>query len=362
MTERSYPPLRPQPGVRRRNRATPWALVIGIVLLAVLATVLAVVLLTRDGDGGAGIGSPSATPSSTASGPGTPVASASDGSPGAGASASAPAASAGPTPVVAAPEGILPPGSVVEVIADGLRIREEPSTSSAVLGSVAAGEVLYLVSNPNVLGPKEAEGFDWYVVMHAPGWDGWPENPPGFGDGPSGDPRVSGWVAAGSASEAFLALAPVECPEGTVDIHTLYAMTPWARLACFGARQLTFEGTYGCGGCGGMAPGTFAPEWLAHPLDAKLIQPPYAEPHSVSELLVLRDPPEDPTLGEVEAGSVLRVTGHFNDPRAADCAIAPGEPDTEEPADDLAAEWFCREQFVVESWEVLGTDPDFTSS
>jgi hypothetical protein len=342
-----------------RRRPTPWALVIGVVVLAVLATVLAVVLLTRDGDVGTGIGSPSATPSANAPSSGTPVASPAAGSPTASASAGA---SAGPTPVVAAPDGILPVGSVVEVTVDGLRIREEPSTSSPVLETVASGEVLYLASNPNILGPIEAEGFDWYVVMHAPGWHGWPENPPGYGDGPSADPRISGWVASGSASEVFVSLAPVGCPQGTVDIHTIYAMTPWARLSCFGDRQLTFEGTYGCGGCGGISPGTFTPEWLAHPINFALLQPPYAEGHTTVETLVLHEPPDGAELDGVEAGSVVRVTGHFNDARATECVIAPGEPGSEEPADETAAEWYCRERFVLESLEVLGTDPDFRSS
>ena len=361
MTDQPYPPSRPQPGVRRRQRATPWALVIGIVVLAVLATVLAVVLLTRGDDG---TGTPVATPTATAGGSGTPVASATDGSPapGASTSASTPAASAGPTPVVAAPDGILPAGSVVEVTADGLRVREEPSTSSPVLATLPAGEALYILATPNLLGPIEAEGYDWYLVMHAQDWHGWPEHPPGSGDGPSADPRTSGFVAARSGSESFVALEPVTCPAGTVDIHTIYAMIPWARLACFGDRQLTFEGTYGCGGCGGLAPGTFAPAWLIHPINFNLLQPPYAEGHRAVEILVLRDPPEGPALEDVEPGSVLLVTGHFDDPLAVDCVIAPGGPGEEQPAHEGAAELLCREQFVVESWEVLGTDPDFTSS
>ena len=70
-------------------------------------------------------------------------------------------------------------------------------------------------------------------------------------------------------------------------------------------------------------------------------------------------PPDIPELGAEQAGSVLRVTGHFNDARSTECVIASGEPGEEVPADDLAAEWYCRLGFVVESWEVVGTDPDW---
>jgi hypothetical protein len=74
---------------------------------------------------------------------------------------------------------------------------------------------------------------------------------------------------------------------------------------------------------------------------------------------VLRIAPELPQVAPEQAGSILRVTGHFNDARSVDCVVAPGEPGQERVANDLAAEWYCREQFVVDAWEVIGTDPDF---
>jgi hypothetical protein len=166
-------------------------------------------------------------------------------------------------------------------------------------------------------------------------------------------------VAAGTAGESYLALAPAVCPIGEADITTLYALTPWERLACLGDRQITVEGTYGCGECGGEALGTFTPEWLAHPIDVDVLRPPLAQPVSVVENLVLRTPPELPQVLPEGAGSILRVTGHFNDARSVDCVVAPGEPGQERVANDLAAEWYCREQFVVDAWEVIGTDPAY---
>lgn len=334
------------------------ALVIGIVVLVVLALILAILLLTRDGGGTAGespgLTSPTASASATISA--SPSA---ETSPSATAGASGtPSATAGPTPVVAAPDGFLPVGSIVEVTADGLRLRESPTTGATVVATVAAGEVLYLVTNPNSLGPVSGDGFQWYVGMHAPGYRGWPNNPPGFDD-PSGDPRVFGWFAAGNDAEAFVSLVPARCTDAEVIIQTLYGLAAWERLACLGDRQLTIEGTFGCGGCGGLAPGTFDPEWLAHPINFNILGPPWAEGHDASESLVLRVPPDVAQLDTVDAGSVLRVVGHFNDPISAECVIAPGEPGSEVPADERAAEWFCREQFIVESWENIGTDPDY---
>jgi hypothetical protein len=65
--------------------------------------------------------------------------------------------------------------------------------------------------------------------------------------------------------------------------------------------------------------------------------------------------PPDVEVGE--AASIRRVTGHFDDPRAAECVIAPGEPPGE--LDATTTLYDCRARFVIESYEVLGTDEDF---
>jgi hypothetical protein len=349
MSNQPYPPLRPQPPLRPRRRGpNPLPLLIGAILLAILVVILLIVLLSGGGDD-----SPELSPG--ASGSAIAATSGPDGSEPATTTASAPSATPAPTPpppVVAAPEGILPVGSVVQVTADQLRVRQAPATSAPIVTSANAGEEMFLATNPSALGPVQTGGFVWYLVLYQPGYHDWPIRPPG-------DPPLSGWVAAGSASEAFLALAPTACPMGEVDIATLHALTPWERLACIGDRQITVEGTYGCSGCGGEALGTFTPEWLAHPSDFDVLSPAFAQPASVVENLVLRIAPELPQVAPEQAGSILRVTGHFNDARSVDCVVAPGEPGQERVANDLAAEWYCREQFVVDAWEVIGTDPDF---
>ncbi|HJP71753.1 MAG TPA: SH3 domain-containing protein [Candidatus Limnocylindria bacterium] len=351
MSNQPYPPLRPQPPVRPRRRGPdPLPLVIGAILLAILVVLLLIVLLTGGDEDGGAASSPGASGSAAAASvdPGTSAPPAT--------SSAAPTATPAPTsppPVIAPPAGILPVGSAVVVTADQLRLRQAPATSAPVVTTANAGEEMFLVTNATALGPVQTGGFVWYLVLYQPGYQDWPMSP-------AGDPPLSGWVAAGTESESYLALAPTACPIGEVDISTLYALTPWARLACIGDRQITIEGTYGCADCSGDAAGTFTPEWLAHPIDLDLLRPPFAQPVSVVENMVLRIPPELPQVAPEQGGSILRVTGHFNDARSVDCVVAPGDPGQERVANDLAAEWYCREQFVVDAWEVIGTDPDFS--
>ena len=349
MSNQPYPPLRPQPPLRPRRRGpNPLPLLIGAILLAILVVLLLIVLISGRGDDGA-----EASPGASGSGVAATTGSSGSQPPTtAPPSSSATPAPTAPPPLVAAPEGILPVGSVVQVTADQLRIRQAPATTAPIVSSANAGEDLFLVTDATALGPVQTGGFVWYLVLYQPGYHDWPVRPPG-------DPPLSGWVAAGSDTEAFLALAPASCPMGEVDITTLYALTPWERLACIGDGQITVEGTYGCGECGGEAMGTFTPDWLAHPIDFDVLRPPFAQPVSVVENLVLRIAPELPQVAPEQAGSILRVTGHFNDPRAVDCVVAPGDPGQERVANDLAAEWYCREQFVVDAWEVIGTDPAY---
>ena len=71
--------------------------------------------------------------------------------------------------------------------------------------------------------------------------------------------------------------------------------------------------------------------------------------------MTINFPPDGPPSPEV--GSIVRLTGHFDDPAAADCSVAPGEPPV--PRDDTVAVLYCRARFVVETHEVLGTDESF---
>jgi hypothetical protein len=134
----------------------------------------------------------------------------------------------------------------------------------------------------------------------------------------------------------------------------LTKLSGWERLACFGDRPLTVVGTWGCPYCDGTTGGTYEPMWLANPQNFSLLSVRFG----VANPIVLRFPPASglqyPTVG----GSILRVGGHFNDPASTTCVITGlGYQGTESPPG--TAELYCREQFVVDGYEVIGTDPDF---
>jgi hypothetical protein len=265
-------------------------------------------------------------------------------SPSAGAEASA------PPPVVDPPSGFIPAGSVVRVLVDGLRMREEPSTEASLVDNLPVDQLLAVGYGPlrPDFGPVPAEDLDWYPVVRL----GDRTELPPLSDGPITSRTASGWVAAGDASEPFVMLVDPRCPPRPVSLPVVEAMFPWERLACFGPEQITVEGVFGCGGCSGLAPGTFEPEWLAFPFSPDFLS---VDPGARIGPFALRFRPSGPP--EPAQGEIARVVGHLDDPAARDCAVAPGDPPR--PLDGGAAAIFCREQFVVQSLEVLGTDPDF---
>jgi hypothetical protein len=112
---------------------------------------------------------------------------------------------------------------------------------------------------------------------------------------------------------------------------------------CFGDRELTVEGSV-VTGFGGVEPGTFEPEWLAHP---------HAAAGAISngrQGFFFHQPP-DAEREQLAEGQRVRVTGHFDDPAAATCAMATGVEGTPEP--DAIAVLYCRERFVASAVEVI---------
>ena len=227
------------------------------------------------------------------------------------------------------PADILPTGSRVAVTLDGLRVREGPGLATAVLQTLAIGTVLEVGGR---WGPTVRDDIDWYWVI-------------------TEDGLVSGYVAASSGQVEYLALLPNRCDELEPDLASLTSHKAWERLACFGDRSLTLTGTYGCPVCGAFEPGTYEPGWLASPENLSFLGWPAP--------ITLHFPPELGLVGPAN-GSIVRVTGHFSDPASATCVISGAPGHFDEPVDPLHAEIWCREQFVVESYEIIGTDPDFT--
>jgi hypothetical protein len=233
-------------------------------------------------------------------------------------------------------DGILPPDSLALVMVDGLRVRETPSLAGRVMATFPAGTRVAVPGNPSFLGPVSADGHDWYVIVHRSDED---------------DPttEILGYAAAGDAATPFLATLKPRC-----DRAALITLTGYEQLACLGDGPVTIEGTYGCGECGGLALGIFEPGWLANPIFSPLHVLTARQGTGIGRIDLhfppargLRDPAE---------GSILRVEGHFDDGAATTCVISPGIEGSEVPADPRAAVMYCRERFVVDSYEVIGTD------
>jgi hypothetical protein len=317
--------------------------VLAIGLIVIVAVILGFLLgLIFRGGRETAQGSPSASASASAPAPSSAAPSA---------SASVSAEASAPPPVFTPPDGLIPPGSAVRVLVDGLRMRESPSTDATLVDELATGRMLAVgySRNRGDFGPMDADGFAWYPVIAIPDAT---ELPP-LSDGPILLEAVGyGWVAVGDSTEAYIQLVEPRCPVRPVTLGTLEAMLPWEQLSCFGSEQMTLEGTFGCGVCSGIFPGTFEPAWLAFPFSGAFLS---VDPNARVGPFAMRFAPGGPA--QPEHGGILRVVGHFNDAAASGCTVAPGEPPV--PLDATAAELFCREQFVVETIEETGTDPDF---
>src|SRR5687767_1060445 len=133
-------------------------LIIVVVILAAVALALALATLLGGGDQDSGASPSASVAASTAasaapSGPASAAASAVSSAAGSAAPSSAPSAEAGPDPVVPPPDGVIPPGSLARVTADGLRVREGPTTSAGEVATLVAGDLVAIGNSylsPNI--------------------------------------------------------------------------------------------------------------------------------------------------------------------------------------------------------------------
>jgi hypothetical protein len=235
-----------------------------------------------------------------------------------------------------APNGLLPPNSIVVVVVDALQLRAEPGLAGAVTGLAAAGDRFKVTG---WFGPVDRDGLDWYRL------------------GPATVGDLDAWAAAGSGDDRYLELVPPDCPSGDPGFTTLINMaSEWDRLACFGDRSWTLEGTFGCGACDGTMAGDFQPFWLAWPLGGAFLWADFQA--GVGPLLIRA--PDDASVALPEVGSVVRVTGHLSDPASSTCALVTFIGEQATPVDQRTAELYCREQFVIDAIEVIGIDPSYT--
>ena len=133
------------------------------------------------------------------------------------------------------------------------------------------------------------------------------------------------------------------------------AMLAAERLACFG-ESIVLEGVYGCPICGATLPGLMSPLWLGYQESLSFLS---VNPPADVGPLVLRFPPDGPSPAQ---GSIIRVRVHVDDPAAATCTGTwPNSNGDMVAVPSATMILYCREQLVVESYEVLGMDPDFNT-
>ncbi|MEP7081418.1 MAG: hypothetical protein ABI841_00425 [Chloroflexota bacterium] len=224
MTREPYPPLRPQAPARRRAQSTPWLMILGVAVLALLAgAVVAILLGERDG-GVAASPSGSVEASPLPSGSSTPSASAS----GSAVGAETPAPTAGPLAV----------DTIAVTTVDRLSVRREPGTTAERLGSLTAGSENFVAE-----GPTEADGLSWYLVSTL----GLPPNSgcavQALETDPYNCPVWFGWVAGASEDgEPWLVTQALDCPAQPFNAQQLIlARTDLQRLACLGGTPFTFR-------------------------------------------------------------------------------------------------------------------------
>lgn len=317
------------------------------------AGALAALVLAVAACGGTASSPSASSPSASgppATGPASPVATVAPAS-------VAPTGSSGP-PATAPPlpSSVFAPGTALEVVAVELNLRAEPSTSAPRVSLLKRRDVVVVAPLDNLgngWGPVTADGFTWYPAMQVSTPDGrlpsLPNHPIANLDG---EP-VSGWVAEGEGSRAYVRAMTPRCP-GSVTLAVVAGMLPAERMSCFGANQFVLEGTYGCPACGVMFPGEFEPDWLALPQEIDFLS---VDPSVTIGPLALRFPPDGPE--RPAQGSIIRVTVHVHDARAAGCRITVGAGGDAVEVRPDTAELFCRERIVVDSYEVLGSDPRF---
>jgi hypothetical protein len=245
------------------------------------------------------------------------------------------------------PDAPYVPEVAVRIDVDNLRMRQGPSTSSRILGSLDHGDVLVLEG-----WPETNEGYVWYFATRV-ATDGAVHDLSGFRSDAS---PLSGFVAVRKGSVDYVVLLPPRCPT-TPDLVSLSGMLTSERLACFGGRTLKVEGVFGCYICGlGAQPGSFEPGWLAGPnLNYLLV-----DSRGGGVPLQLHFSPSGPP--RPVDGSIIRVRGHFDDPAALSCVVRLPKRVDGDPlyrVDPALAIGHCRQAFVVESYEILGTDPEF---
>lgn len=182
-----------------------------------------------------------------------------------------PEASGGPTPPPVS--GTIEVSAVVQVVADELRLRAEPSTGASLVAAMPRGHLVRVES-----GPVEAEGYRWWELVEVGGTTGWAAD----GDG------TDAWLAGPLAAEA----PPLLRLDQVCDV-TFPPLPPATTILTDGTVLLTV-GDVGPGDPGPQPwrIGTLAPAGLEH-IQANVLGSPYlrASAEYLAEPLPGAEPP-----------------------------------------------------------------------
>lgn len=239
-------------------------------------------------------------------------------------------------------------GRAVRSTVDRLNVRQRPWLSASIEGVVTPDDVLEVLSPP-----YDADGYIWHHVVVRGASGSLPDLPRHLGG--AGEP-LFGWVAVRTGDTRYVDVLDPRCPD-RIEIRYVSAMLGGERVACFGSDWVEIEGVWeGCF-CTWPTRGTYLPDWLAHPdRGGRLAR----DPNEGINGVWLHFPPNGPD--EPEKGAIVRARIHFDDDRATTCEITvPYDwnwdvPDA--PAHSIGAtssERTCRQQAVVDSYEVIGT-------
>lgn len=242
-----------------------------------------------------------------------------------------------PTPIpVGGADVNLQTDGLAEILVDDLVLRSAPGTGSVRLGQLPGGAAAFVVA-----GPVTEDGFAWYELAAV--------DPFGTGCG-SAQPAESlvcrdwlGWAAAGGQDgEDWLAPVEPSCPTPG-NPATTAALKPLMRLACFGSGQMTLRVYVTADQVGGCTPGdTLSPLWL-YPCAASRFE--LAESLSSAGRGLYAN--FVPSLGNPVPslyGRWVKITAHFDDPQAQNCAVGPDPIGT---LDQAATILQCRAALVA---------------
>ncbi|HJP88089.1 MAG TPA: hypothetical protein VJ850_03535 [Candidatus Limnocylindrales bacterium] len=227
------------------------------------------------------------------------------------------------------------PGDAVVIKAGALAIHDEADETSPDGGDFKGGDVVRVIDYAKT----DVDGRTWlYVVaLSSPVRGRLPDLPEIL---PEPEFAPQGWILAEDGATANVGSLQPRCPR-IANFDSVAAMLGFERVACFGSSSLTLDAISGCGPCGGDD-GAYEPPWLAGDAGGSMVAN-----QGTGRVALYLPPP----LVAPAGGTLIRVTGHFDDPRAAGCRVT--LDGVELPHFETVE--MCRRHFVVQAIQVLPT-------